>query len=412
MASVADVDAELLRQISVEAAADAGGLDPELLGDFLPGLAAAVAAGRGPSRRQIQRCRASGEQAARAGLTLPAVLDLYLSAAWRLWRHLPAVQYATTNPDAVVAAGEVMLRAVDDVAAALANGYQVARRGLIRAQESARREFIDDLLSGRADLAGVLERAGGFGLDLSGPHAVAVVHAQQPFIDRAPLMAVIERAVQEGADSVDGGTGRGTPALVASKDTRLVVIFSAPDSAVTQRLIQALSGVLGHAANSDAVDLRRRAEVGQWRIGVGRARPGAAGVLASYEEARTALDLAERLGLSGQVVHAADLLVYQVLLRDRAAIADLVTAVLAPLQQARGGAEPLLDTLAAYYDTGGNAAEAARAMHLSVRALTYRLQRVHELTGHDPTRSSQRFTLHTAVLGAKLLDWPATTLNA
>jgi DNA-binding PucR family transcriptional regulator len=80
--------------------------------------------------------------------------------------------------------------------------------------------------------------------------------------------------------------------------------------------------------------------------------------------------------------------------------------VLAPLQQARGGAQPLLDTLAAYYESGGNAAEAARVMHLSVRALTYRLQRVHQLTGHDPTRSTQRFALHAAVLGAKLLDWP------
>ncbi len=81
-----------------------------------------------------------------------------------------------------------MLRAVDDAAAALAQGYQAARRDLVREQESARREFIDDLLSGRADVVGLLERAAGFGLDLSGSYAVAVVHAQQPFIERAPLV--------------------------------------------------------------------------------------------------------------------------------------------------------------------------------------------------------------------------------
>jgi DNA-binding PucR family transcriptional regulator len=135
-------------------------------------------------------------------------------------------------------------------------------------------------------------------------------------------------------------------------------------------------------------------------------------VRASYEDARTALDLAGRLEMADPVAYADDLLVYQVLLRDRAAIADLVAAVLAPLQAARGGAEPLLDTLAAYYGAGGNAAEAARAMHLSVRALTYRLDRIRQLTGHDPTRSDQRFTLNAAVLGAKLLNWPAEPLDA
>jgi sugar diacid utilization regulator len=159
------------------------------------------------------------------------------------------------------------------------------------------------------------------------------------------------------------------------------------------------------------VDLRRRAEVGAWQIGIGRSGPGPAGVLASYDQAHSALDLAARLGIDEPVVLATDLLVYQVLLRDRAAIVELVDVVLTPLEQARGGAQPLLDTLAAYFDAGGNTAQAARAMHLSVRAITYRLDRVHRLTGHDPTASMHRFTLHAAVLGAKLLDWPATRLD-
>jgi DNA-binding PucR family transcriptional regulator len=41
-----------------------------------------------------------------------------------------------------------------------------------------------------------------------------------------------------------------------------------------------------------------------------------------------------------------------------------------------------------------------------VRAVTYRLDRVRELTGLDPNRPDDRFTLHVAVLGAQLLDWP------
>jgi sugar diacid utilization regulator len=399
MAGSDEVPAVQLAQLSVDASADSGGVDPDLLGDFLPALATAVGTGRRLARAQVQRCRMLGERAARQGVTLRAVLDLYLSAAWRLWRQLPAVERAASDPARVVLAGEIMLRAVDDAAAALADGYQVARRGLVRAQESARREFIDDLLTGPGDVAALLHRAADFGLDLSGPHAVAVVAADKPFVDRAPLTGVVERAVHDAAP--------GAGALVASKQSRLVVVFAVPNTAAADRVVRALAGVLAPAA---AVDLRRRSDVGAWRIGVGRTRPGAAGVRASYEDARTALELAVRLQMPDQVVHATDLLVYQVLLRDRAAITDLVGAVLGPLQEARGGAEPLLDTLAAYYDAGGNAAEAARTMHLSVRALTYRLQRVHELTGHDPVRSSQRFALHAAVLGAKLLGWPAASL--
>jgi sugar diacid utilization regulator len=306
-----------------------------------------------------------------------------------------------------------MLRAVDDAAAALAEGYQQARRGLIREQESARREFIDDLLSGSGDVAGLLERAGGFGLDLSGPHAVAVVRAERGFTDGTPAMAVIERAVQGQLNESDAGGVGATAALAASKETQLVVVFAAGSADATDRMIDVLAAVLGPASSdASAVQLRRRVDVGSWRLGLGRARPGSAGVLASYEDARTALELAEQLGMTESVVRATDLLVYQVLLRDRAAMADLVDALLAPLQQARGGAGPLLDTLAAYYEAGGNAAHAARTMHLSVRALTYRLDRVRQLTGHDPARSGQRFALHAAVLGAKLLDWPATPLNA
>ncbi|MGH8962768.1 MAG: PucR family transcriptional regulator [Jatrophihabitantaceae bacterium] len=252
-------------------------------------------------------------------------------------------------------------------------------------------------------MAGLLERAAGFGLELAGPHAVAVVRADRPFTDGTPLMSVLERAVQDRAG--------GGEALVASKDGRLVVIIATPSTESINDLVRSLRDTLAAPGADQGVDLRRRADVGAWQIGVGRSGPGAAGVLASYDEAQNALGLAAKLGRREPVLFAADLLVYQVLLRDRAAIIELVTVVLGPLERARGGAQPLLDTLAAYFDAGGNAAGAARGMHLSVRAVTYRLDRVQRLTGLDPSVSTSRFTLHAAVLGAKLLGWPAIALG-
>jgi hypothetical protein len=45
-------------------------------------------------------------------------------------------------------------------------------------------------------------------------------------------------------------------------------------------------------------------------------------------------------------------------------------------------------------------------MHLSVRAVTYRFDRIRTLTGFDPLSPTHRLTLETAVLGALLLGWP------
>jgi DNA-binding PucR family transcriptional regulator len=389
----------VLAEVAAGGASDAGDLPVELLGDFLAALTTAVAAGRPLSRRQMATYQAIGDDAARRGVALRALLDLYLSAAWRLWRHLPAVANAAGDPQAVVVAGEVMLHAVDDAVAALTEGFQLARRSLVRIEESARREFIDDLLTGGADVSSVLERADGYGLDLSGPHAVAVVVTERPIADGTPLIGTVERGI--------AGRKGDAGALVASKEGRLVVVFPAPDEAAVDFVAGRLSGILGPPARGAGQRPPAGAAAGARQIGVGRSAPGAHGVVTSYQEACDALDLAERLSLASPIVKARDLMVYTVLLRDRDAISDFADTLLRPLLRVRGGAGPLLDTLAAYFGSGGNAARTARELHLSVRAVTYRLERVHTLTGLDPARAQDQFPLHVAVLGAKLLGWPA-----
>src|SRR4051812_30778624 len=103
------VPAEVLAQVAAGGAADAGGVPVELLGDFLDVVVAAVVAGEPISARQLRTYRALGDRAAGQGVALRALLDLYLSAAWRLWRHLPPVAQAADDPQRVVVAGEVML---------------------------------------------------------------------------------------------------------------------------------------------------------------------------------------------------------------------------------------------------------------------------------------------------------------
>ncbi|MEZ0493163.1 PucR family transcriptional regulator [Kineococcus sp. TBRC 1896] len=380
-------DGTRLDAVAHDAAQDAGGIDPALLGDFLDAVWRAVVSGRRLSTARTARYRAVGEDAAASGVALRALLDLYLSAAWRLWRSLPPVRDAAEDPAGVVTAGEVVLRATDDAVAALTEGYQIARRQLVRREESDRREFVDDLLAGTSDLPGLLRRAPRHGLDLTGPHAVCVVRAATPFTDGTAQVAAIERRLQ--------GTQADADALVATKDGALVLVFAAPDRAAVTEVLDRLRDVLGSPRRTG------------WRAGVGRPGPGAGGVVGSYEQARRALALGDRLGVTDPVADAADLLVYEVLLRDRDVATDLVESTLGQLRGVRGGVEPFLRTLEVYLATGGNATEAARRLHLSVRAVTYRLARVRDLTGVDPTRPEQRFGVQAAVLAARALGWPA-----
>jgi GGDEF-like domain/PucR C-terminal helix-turn-helix domain len=357
-----------------------------LLGGYLQALLAVAETGRRLTRVELDACCQHGEEAAGLGVPLPAVVDAYLTATWQAWERLPAAR-AAGSVGALRSVALAVLRAADDAAAALAVGYERARRVTIRREEALRREFIDDLLAGRGDLQLLVERAERFGLRLGGRHVVAVATAAEPLGDATPFTRRVEAeaAHRFGSRNV----------LVATKAGLLVCVVPAADGQ-DGRVVGQLAGLL------------RR--LGSLRVGVGRPRAGPTGVARSYQEATEALELAGRLGLDDPVVEAASLLVYRVLLRDRAAIAELVDGVLGPLRQARGGAGPLLDTLAAYFQTGGVAAETARRLHLGTRTVTYRLERVRALTGYAATDPAHRFTLEAAVLGARLLDWPATPI--
>jgi hypothetical protein len=362
------------------------GVPKELLGDYLLLLAEAATHGRRPRRAELDAVSELGRRAAESGVSAGQAISLYLSAARQVWSELPMV-VRSRNSAAVRAAADAVLQVIDDAVAVFADGHAQALRERVRREETLRRELIEDLLRGDAHLGELVERAEPFGLDLTRPHQVALAHPGQRLPDIEAAVNTIERIVLDRFGDRD--------VLVATKEGQVVVLAPAePPPAATS-----LGGVL-HA------ELGRLRRGGPWRVTIGRPHPGAYGIARSYEEAREAQTMAARLRLAGPVIEAKDMLIYRVLVRDQPAIADLVHTVLSPLAQARGGATALLDTLEAYFATGGIATQAATRLHLSVRAVTYRLNRVKALTGYDPADPAQRFVVHTAVLGARALGWP------
>ncbi|MFE4913627.1 PucR family transcriptional regulator [Streptomyces sp. NPDC056652] len=386
------------------------GIPDEFLDGYARILEAAASTGRRLTRDELLARRELGERAAEAGFGLRALVGAHLAAARAHWPVSASPRTASPGnstctctctctgtgnsggstsapapvPASASASVDSVLAAIEQVVDAFAEGYERAQRLAIRQEVAARREFIDDLLYGRSDPGRLAEGAERFGLRLSYEHAVAVAEGFVAYDEEDAVPRSVEQALisRFGDRSV----------LLTTKAGRLVCI--APGD---QGEVLAYFAKQAFAATDGG------------RVAIGRPRPGVGGVVRSYEEALNVLGLADRLDLDGPVLHAADLLVYPVLTRDREAMTELVLSALGPLEAARGGAEPLIETLSVYFQAGCVAAEAARRLSLSVRALTYRLERIHKLTGADPADPVHRYTLQTAVIGARLLDWPAKT---
>ncbi len=355
---------------------------PADLAVFLQILREVSSTGRTLSAKERHDLRDAGADAAQRSVALRELIERHLTMTWRTWPTLPGVVTAA-NTDAITRTGEAVLRAADEAVSELTRGYEETQRWSVRREDELRRVFVDDLLTGR-DLGLLAERAERYGLRLAGRHLVAAARAPEPFLDDTPATSGIQSAMSLRFSS--------RHVLVAAREGLLVCVIPHDLAGAPEEFVRQVGEVVGRKS--------------RWWVGLGRPQSGPGGAVRSLEQARNALDLAERLDLAKGLVKAADLLVYQVLLRDSAALGDLVTDVLDPLRAARGGAARLVETLDAYFASGCVTTATARTLGIGVRTVTYRLDRVCELTGYRADDPTQGFTLQVAVLGARLLGWP------
>jgi DNA-binding PucR family transcriptional regulator len=182
-----------------------------------------------------------------------------------------------------------------------------------------------------------------------------------------------------------GAAHAGLGALASPQDTRLVAILGG----------EALSGASAALTAFTAL----ASCFGPGPVVVG---PVVAGLDAAHLSARPALAGHRasplRAPLPGPVL-ASDLLAERVLAGDATAAEALVAKAVTPLAEA--GAD-LVTTVTAYLDEGSSVEATARRLYVHPNTVRYRLRRVADLTGLDPTTAEDAFTLNVAVRVARL----------
>lgn len=92
-------------------------------------------------------------------------------------------------------------------------------------------------------------------------------------------------------------------------------------------------------------------------------------------------------------VHSMDLLPERALNGDQAAATALIELLVLPLEKS---GPTLAATLAAYLDSGGSIESCARSLYIHPNTVRYRLRKVTEITGRDPTNPRDAFVLRIA----------------
>jgi len=257
-------------------------------------------------------------------------------------------------------------------------------RAVRRARDELEGEFVESLLAGTySSEEAMRERAERLGFELDGTTAV--------------LVARVEASADSGRarhQLLRGGHGwilRRAPAAlctVRSGALAAVVPLSAGDGepAALQRLAADLRMECTGAVGSEQIS-----------VGVGRPKPGIAGVRASYREADQALTMGIRLFGGGRVVGFGDLGLYRLLyaLQSHPELREFFDdQVRALLDYDRRTGAGLMRTLDAFFRCHGSPTEMAALLHLHRNTVLYRLRRIEEIGRLRLDDPETRLNLH------------------
>jgi sugar diacid utilization regulator len=234
---------------------------------------------------------------------------------------------------------------------------QLFARNVADAEGRVRGDLLDDLLVRPVRHEAALRaRASRLGVDLDSANVlVAVATEDGPARQRAFSWATTYASTRGG--------------LAGVRPNRVLLLVPGEDAGSVARAISRdLGRVLGDPVT-----------VG----GAGPAR-GLDGLAAAFRDADRVLSVLLRLGRDGDGAGAAELGFVGLLLGDERDVGGFLDRTLGPLldYDSRRGTT-LVQTLEAYFGSGGGLARAAELLHVHVNTVTQRLDRIGQLLGGD-----------------------------
>jgi DNA-binding PucR family transcriptional regulator len=265
---------------------------------------------------------------------------------------------------------EAILRFGREIAFAAATVYAGAAES--RGAWDARLEalVVDGVVRGEVDDA-LLSRSSALGWDAERP-VTALVGSPPPEPDpdhQAEPLGAVRRAA----------TRLGHSALLGVHGARLVAL---------------VSGALTGAETAGLAEA-----FGPGPVVVGPTAPSLAAAHAGARDALQGLRAVSGWPAAPRPVGAAELLPERALAGDPAAKHQLVASVVLPLRAAGG---ELTRTLACYLEGGGALESCARMLFVHANTVRYRLRRVSEVTGLDPTDARHSLVLRIALVVGRL----------
>lgn len=246
------------------------------------------------------------------------------------------------------------------------------------AQERMRAAFLDELLASEiADEEAWIQRGSSLGYDLSSPHAAWVLQAERVPDWPTPLTQFIEESRE---------------AIPFSQRNEGAVLFWPTDTPKSARSLKSV-------ALDFAEDLLANFPQAKVLIGIGRPATRPSEWLRSLQQARESW----RMGKSWQaapVTYFGDLGLYQLLtaLGENPEASRFFRKTLKPLidHDDNRNAE-LVETLDAFFACHGNLSQTAARLHIHRNTLTYRLERIANITRLDLDDPDARFSLQLAL---------------
>jgi DNA-binding PucR family transcriptional regulator len=352
----------------------------ETLAGLVRRLLESVELGERIADAERARLRAEGAAAATAGERAEAIIDRYLTAGWVAW-EAAADLAAPDERDALTTLGGVLLRAGDDVAAALAEGHAAVEAARAARGGAMRSAVLDELLTGGArgvEVSRVARRATLVGLDPDRPVRLVLARASSEIEEEGPVTAAVGAAIAR--------TARTVGSLVVARGGDLVVVVGEPGppaAAVADAL-----GSLGPAP--------------WWAVRGEGSR--ITELPTTYPDLVDALRVVRRVGPERTVVDASSVALERAMTADRRLAEAAVESLLGPLRRSPRSGSEAVETLEAWFGAGESVTRAARALQVAPRTVSYRLARIARLLGRDALDADLRSRLAAALLLRRLVE--------